>query len=117
MVSQIAFRQNKLVFFGACRPLAHEKTFSVFLRTLFRQDWVVYAKKPFGGPEHVLHYPTLTQRDTEGHGVAYSIGSTPRSTLGDAPSMQGVGILLGIPGYTLTNYWPGSTLAAGATNQ
>jgi hypothetical protein len=23
---------------------------------LFRDDWVVYAKKPFGGPEHVLHY-------------------------------------------------------------
>ena len=51
-----AFRQNKLHFFGACRPLAHEKAFSAFLRTLFRQDWVVYAKKPFGGPEHVLHY-------------------------------------------------------------
>ena len=27
-----------------------------FLRPLFRQDWVVYAKRPFGGPEHVLHY-------------------------------------------------------------
>jgi hypothetical protein len=23
---------------------------------LFRQDWVVYAKRPFGGPEHVLRY-------------------------------------------------------------
>jgi hypothetical protein len=23
---------------------------------LFREDWVVYAKRPFGGPEHVLHY-------------------------------------------------------------
>ena len=27
-----------------------------FLRTLFREDWVVYAKAPFGGPEHVLQY-------------------------------------------------------------
>ena len=27
-----------------------------FLRTLFRQDWVVYAKPPFGGPEQVLQY-------------------------------------------------------------
>ncbi|MGA8030163.1 MAG: transposase, partial [Bryobacteraceae bacterium] len=26
------------------------------MRTLFRQDWVVYAKPPFGGPEHVLQY-------------------------------------------------------------
>jgi hypothetical protein len=23
---------------------------------LHRHDWVVYIKKPFGGPEHVLHY-------------------------------------------------------------
>jgi hypothetical protein len=51
-----AFRQCKLVFFGACRSLAHEKAFSAFLRMLYRQDWVVYAKRPFGGPEHVLHY-------------------------------------------------------------
>jgi hypothetical protein len=51
-----AFRWNKLHFFGACRSLAHEKAFSAFLRTLFREDWVVYAKKPFGGPQHVLHY-------------------------------------------------------------
>ena len=41
---------------GACQPLANEKAFAAFLRTLFRQDWVVYAKAPFGGPEHVLQY-------------------------------------------------------------
>ena len=51
-----AFRQEKLVFFGTCGSLAQPKTFYDFLRTLFRDDWVVYAKKPFGGPEHVLHY-------------------------------------------------------------
>jgi hypothetical protein len=51
-----ASRQNKLVFFRACESLAQQKAFSAFLRTLFRQDWVVYSKKPFGGPEHVLHY-------------------------------------------------------------
>jgi hypothetical protein len=50
------FRQNKLAFHGECQPLAHESAFSAFLRTLFRQDWVVYAKAPFGGPEHVLQY-------------------------------------------------------------
>jgi hypothetical protein len=37
-------------------PLHNQKRFAVFLRTLYRQDWVVYAKPPFGGPEHVLHY-------------------------------------------------------------
>lgn len=51
-----AFRRNRLHFFGDCRPLAQQKTFSAFLRTLFRENWVVYAKQPFGGPEHVLHY-------------------------------------------------------------
>ena len=50
------FRQGKLVFHGSCLPLANEKAFYAFLRTLFREDWVVYAKRPFGGPEHVLHY-------------------------------------------------------------
>jgi hypothetical protein len=28
----------------------------LFGRPLFSHDWVVYAKRPFGGPEHVLHY-------------------------------------------------------------
>jgi len=51
-----AFRRKKLVFFGPCLPLAAEQTLHTFLRTLFREEWVVYAKQPFGGPEHVLHY-------------------------------------------------------------
>jgi hypothetical protein len=51
-----AFCRKELAFFGACLPLAQEKAFRAFLRTLFREDWVVYAKRPFGGPEHVLHY-------------------------------------------------------------
>src|SRR6202166_4440117 len=45
-----AYRQDKLVFFGSCLSLMREKAFSAFLRTLFREDWVVYAKRPFGGP-------------------------------------------------------------------
>ena len=36
--------------------LAEPAAFRRFLRQLFRQDWVVYAKPPFGGPEHVLNY-------------------------------------------------------------
>jgi hypothetical protein len=51
-----AFQRNKLVFHGVCLPLTQEKAFAAFVRTLFRQDWVVYAKPPFGGPEHVLQY-------------------------------------------------------------
>ena len=37
-------------------PLAQPKTFSAWLRLLFRKDWVIYAKRPFGGPEYVLQY-------------------------------------------------------------
>jgi len=51
-----AFRKNRLVFPGSLQPLAKERAFHPFLCTLFRQDWIVYAKPPFGGPQHVLHY-------------------------------------------------------------
>lgn len=51
-----AFRRGELIFPGSLDALAGEKAFATFLRPLFRQDWVVYAKRPFGGPEHVLQY-------------------------------------------------------------
>jgi len=51
-----AFHANQLAFFGEYQRLANEKAFAAFLRTLFQQEWVVYAKAPFGGPEHVLQY-------------------------------------------------------------
>jgi hypothetical protein len=51
-----AFRRGELCFPGRLKPLAQEKAFRAFLRPMFRQDWVVYAKRPFGGPQHVLQY-------------------------------------------------------------
>ena len=51
-----AFGDGKLLFPGSLQGLGEQKAFPAFLRPLFRQDWVVYAKRPFGGPEHVLHY-------------------------------------------------------------
>ncbi len=51
-----AFQSKRLAFHGELHSLANEKTFAAFLRTLFREDWVVYAKAPFGGPGHVLQY-------------------------------------------------------------
>jgi Putative transposase len=50
------FQQHQLTFAGTLQPLAKEKAFRSFLRPLFRQNWVVYAKPPFGGPHHVLGY-------------------------------------------------------------
>jgi hypothetical protein len=37
-------------------PRCLPKIFSAWLRQLFRHDWVVYCKPPFGGPEHALRY-------------------------------------------------------------
>src|SRR5262249_36709937 len=53
---EAAFEAQQLVFHGECFPLADKKAFATFLDELSTQDWVVYAKPPFGGPEHVLQY-------------------------------------------------------------
>ena len=53
---QCAFADGQLSFHGDLRLLAQPKTFAAWLRPLFRKDWVVYAKPPFGGPEYVLGY-------------------------------------------------------------
>jgi len=51
-----AFRQGRLYFPGHLAPLATDMAFRAFVRSLYRQTWVVYAKPPFGSPAHVLHY-------------------------------------------------------------
>ena len=51
-----AFREGRLQFHGHLAPLTDQRTFASWLRLLFRNDWVVYSKRPFGGPEHVLRY-------------------------------------------------------------
>ena len=50
------FEQGKLQFHGSLTQLAETAQFRRFLRQLYRQDWVVYAKSPFGGAEHLLQY-------------------------------------------------------------
>jgi len=51
-----AFQNGQLHFQGDLTLLAQPKTFAAWLRPLYRQDWVVYLKRPFGGPEYVLQY-------------------------------------------------------------
>jgi len=51
-----AFRKKKLHFPPANAALGQPKLFLRFLRTLFREDWVVYAKPAFGGAGKVLRY-------------------------------------------------------------
>ena len=51
-----AFRDGLLNLQGDLALLAQPKVFAAWLRPLFQQDWVVYLKRPFGGPEYVLQY-------------------------------------------------------------
>ena len=51
-----AFQHQQLHFAGELAPIAQPKIFAAWLRPLFRKNWVVYCKPPFGGPEYVLQY-------------------------------------------------------------
>ena len=53
---QTAFDAGELGFFGGLAPLAEPRAFTRHLAAVRRIDWVVYAKRPFGGPEQVLAY-------------------------------------------------------------
>jgi Putative transposase/Transposase zinc-binding domain len=51
-----AFQNGQLCFPESLKLLAQPKIFAAWLRPLYRQNWVVYLKPPFGGPEYVLQY-------------------------------------------------------------
>jgi hypothetical protein len=51
-----AHRAGKLRFFNDLIPLADAKAFAAYLAPVRRIEWIVYAKKPFAGPEQVLAY-------------------------------------------------------------
>jgi hypothetical protein len=50
------YRNGELQFFGHLSNLVKSETFSSTLEPLRKQEWVVYAKRPFAGPEAVLAY-------------------------------------------------------------
>jgi hypothetical protein len=47
---------KQLAFFGNHARLAHPQAFAAYLAPLRKAEWVVYSKRPFGGPEAVLAY-------------------------------------------------------------
>ena len=51
-----AHAEGRLDFFGDLAGLADRAVFDARLTPLRRRDWVVYAKRPFAGPEAVLAY-------------------------------------------------------------
>src|SRR5262249_5328880 len=51
-----AFAAGKLQFFSALQPLHDRRAFLRHLAVTRATEWVVYAKRPFAGPEQVLDY-------------------------------------------------------------
>jgi hypothetical protein len=47
---------GRLQFFGDHVRLANARAFAAYLMPLRKAEWVVYSKRPFGGPEAVLTY-------------------------------------------------------------
>jgi hypothetical protein len=51
-----AHAAGKLQFFGEHATLSERKAFAAYLAPLRNSEWVVYSKRPFGGPKEVLRY-------------------------------------------------------------
>jgi hypothetical protein len=51
-----AFQKGKLKFHGELESLAEPTVFECLCQKAAQTEWVVYAKRPFGGPEQVLKY-------------------------------------------------------------
>ena len=51
-----AYQANRLQFFGKQEGLEEERNFTDWIKPLRQIEWVVYAKRPFAGPEAVLAY-------------------------------------------------------------
>ena len=51
-----AHQAGRLSFFGDHARLVDAQAFTAFLAPLRKTEWVVYSKRPFGGPEAVLAY-------------------------------------------------------------
>jgi hypothetical protein len=47
---------GELQFFGKHAVLSERKAFAAYLAPLRNSKWVVYSKRPFGGPQQVLRY-------------------------------------------------------------
>jgi hypothetical protein len=51
-----AFAEGKIGFHGQLQNLSDPKVFHSFVHQLYRHDWIIHCKRPFGGPEYVLRY-------------------------------------------------------------
>jgi hypothetical protein len=53
---QAAFDAGQLQFSGSLESLSHPQVFADSLQPMRQTEWVVYAKRPFAGPQQVLDY-------------------------------------------------------------
>ncbi len=53
---ELTARRDQLTFYGALEHLTEPSAFNQYLVPARQLDWVVYAKRPFSGPEAVLAY-------------------------------------------------------------
>jgi hypothetical protein len=51
-----AFNSGKLHFFASLEPLRDARSFAARIVAAKESEWVVYAKRPFAGPQQVLDY-------------------------------------------------------------
>src|SRR6516162_8576877 len=51
-----AYQAGALQFFGKHASLIDPRVFAAYLAPLWNTEWVVYCKRPFGGPKQVLRY-------------------------------------------------------------
>jgi predicted Zn-ribbon and HTH transcriptional regulator len=55
-LQRLATAHKQLAFFGNHARLIDAQAFAAYLAPLRKTEWVVYSKRPFGGPEAVLAY-------------------------------------------------------------
>jgi hypothetical protein len=55
-LERLTAAHKQLQFFGNHAPLANAQAFATYLAPLHKTEWVVYSKRPFGGPQAVLAY-------------------------------------------------------------
>jgi len=55
-LEKLTAAHQQLQFFGHHAPLASARAFAAYLAPLRNTEWVVYSKRPFGGPAAVLAY-------------------------------------------------------------
>jgi|GEM_PF-1187707 len=72
--------EGKLEFHGQLAGLAEISAFQRLKREVLRKEWVVYAKRPFAGPEQVLRYLSrYTHRVAIGNGRLLKLDTTART--------------------------------------